>query len=308
MTRKLRAAVTAGLAAALLLAVGCAVGDPQLADTYGWKEEKILGGQPGETVPNQNTKPGAFSGLLWRAPNARGTIVWIHGGSFFNGNPNEINGGGWGPIARQAARGYNILSIYYQTPNKFPGAVLDGAAAVEWAQQNLSSRVFVAGHSAGGTVAALIGLHAGDNYEGRTMPRVSGWMSVAGILVYNEADGNFETGNRILRGWLAGQVAPGGIGGTMQPSDQFRVAPLVAYNLGDPPGYVIQSASDPQITGLNLYRFAGLVGQDMTMSWDLVDYYATGEPISRSLGFNGDMHWPIKGASVSNIDHFLDNH
>jgi len=93
-------------------------------------------------------------------------IVWIHGGAFRSGD----KGGIWyKPILNQTQRGYAVASIEYRLSGvaKFPALVHDTKAAVRWlranaAQYNLKAdRIVVAGESAGGYQAVMLGASGG---------------------------------------------------------------------------------------------------------------------------------------------------
>lgn len=86
------------------------------------------------------------------------TVIWFHGGGLSSGEkeiPAELKGNG---IA--------IIGVGYRlTPQaKCPDYLEDAAAAVAWVFKNItkyggdSSLIFVSGHSAGGYLAAMIGL------------------------------------------------------------------------------------------------------------------------------------------------------
>ena len=86
------------------------------------------------------------------------TIIWFHGGGITGGNK-EL------PEALKN-KGYAIIGVNYRLSPKVkaPKFIEDSAAAVAWAFNNISkyggnpSTIFVSGHSAGGYLAAMIGL------------------------------------------------------------------------------------------------------------------------------------------------------
>jgi acetyl esterase/lipase len=93
-------------------------------------------------------------------------IVWIHGGAFRAGDKAGI---WYKPILNQTQRGYAVASIDYRLSGsaKFPALVHDAKAAVRWlranaAQYNLKAdRIVVAGESAGGYQAVMLGTSGG---------------------------------------------------------------------------------------------------------------------------------------------------
>jgi acetyl esterase/lipase len=86
------------------------------------------------------------------------TIVWFHGGGLTKGNksiPDALKNQGFAIVAPN----------YRLSPSaKSPEYVEDAAAAVAWTVRNIESyggsrkRIFVSGHSAGGYLAAMVGL------------------------------------------------------------------------------------------------------------------------------------------------------
>jgi len=86
------------------------------------------------------------------------TIIWFHGGGITGGSK-EI------PEALKN-KGYCVIGINYRLSPKVkaPKYIEDSAAAVAWVFNNISTyggdpdKIFVSGHSAGGYLAAMIGL------------------------------------------------------------------------------------------------------------------------------------------------------
>ena len=94
------------------------------------------------------------------------TVVWFHGGSLTSGQ--KADDIATAIAKRLNARGVAVASVNYRLSPKatFPAYVVDGAAAVAWVRKNIEAhdgdadRVFVSGHSAGGYLAAMIGMDA----------------------------------------------------------------------------------------------------------------------------------------------------
>jgi len=92
-------------------------------------------------------------------------VVFFYGGSWKRGGRAQ-----YGFVGHQLARqGALVIVADYRTFPRavFPGFVMDAAGAVAWARQHAADhggdpqRLFVAGHSAGAQIAALIGTDAG---------------------------------------------------------------------------------------------------------------------------------------------------
>jgi acetyl esterase/lipase len=101
------------------------------------------------------------------------TVVWFHGGGLTGGKRHFIDLGD--PGIAVAAVGYRL-----SPKASHPAYLEDAAAAVAWTLRNIqryggdSNKVFVAGHSAGGYLAAMVGMD----------PR---WLAPHGISIHQLA-------------------------------------------------------------------------------------------------------------------------
>lgn len=92
-------------------------------------------------------------------------LVWIHGGAWRGGDKRIFN-----DFERFARRGFAVLSIDYRFIQEapFPAQIIDCKAAIRWARAHASiygynaDRIIVGGGSAGGHLAALLGVTNGD--------------------------------------------------------------------------------------------------------------------------------------------------
>jgi acetyl esterase/lipase len=90
-------------------------------------------------------------------------VLWIHGGAWRGGSKKEV------PIGGLSTRGYAIASVDYRLSPmaKFPAQVHDIKAAIRYLRANASKlgigteKVAIAGGSAGGHLAALVGVTNG---------------------------------------------------------------------------------------------------------------------------------------------------
>lgn len=90
-------------------------------------------------------------------------LVWIHGGGWMAGSKAEM------PFLNQLGRGYVVASVEYRFSQKakFPAQIQDCQAAIRWLRANAEKysidpqRIGVAGASAGGHLAALVGTSGG---------------------------------------------------------------------------------------------------------------------------------------------------
>lgn len=118
------------------------------------------------------------------------TIVWFHGGGLTAG---DKAGDVHVAIARSlAARGIAVAAVNYRLSPRvsFPAYVEDAAASVAWVLDHIGNyrgsaeRVFVSGHSAGGYLAAMVGLDA--QYlagHGRAADDLAGLVPISGQMV-----------------------------------------------------------------------------------------------------------------------------
>jgi acetyl esterase len=131
---------------------------------------------------------GFSSRLLVPAVAVRGVIVWFHGGGWVLGSAAESDA-----LGRLMAKrtGFAVLLVGYRLApeNRFPVAVDDASAAVDWVQENLARiagskpSLIVGGDSAGGNLAAVVSLRARD----RQGPPIA-----LQVLVYPVVEANFD--------------------------------------------------------------------------------------------------------------------
>jgi len=161
---------------------------------------------------------------------------------------------GWDPVMRALANasGCAIVSVEYRLApeHKFPAAVDDAFAALEWVAREAAtlgvdgSRIAVAGDSAGGNLAAVVSLMARD----RGGPNIA-----LQLLVYPATDKGTSRAQRPsfekyseyfltkeLMSWFSAQYA------TPEAYGDWRLQPLHADSLRDlPPAHIIVAECDP---------------------------------------------------------------
>jgi acetyl esterase len=205
--------------------------------------DRTIPGPAGDIPIRVYTPNGPRGGLL-------PAIVYFHGGGFVAGDLETHDG-----TARYLCRHVNaiVIAVDYRRPpeQKFPAAVDDAFAAVEWAAEHGArlggdpKRLAVAGDSAGGNLAAAVCLMARD----RGGPRIG-----AQILIYpvtapaagstsasyrEHADGCLLTRDMLLCYWQ--HYAPGAA-----TDPHPYAAPLHAGDLnGLPPALVLTAEYDP---------------------------------------------------------------
>jgi acetyl esterase/lipase len=171
------------------------------------------------------------------AAERRGTLVFVHGGGWTQGSRSELTGGSFDLVLSQLARGYDLVSVDYRLApaHLFPAALADVALALSWvstegAARGLdTSRLVVVGHSAGGSLAAMIGTSPGLVTEFGTIPRVDRWVGIAAMSSY-----------------AAGGVVSDfpGDWGLRGVAERIMASPLTTLDPTDPPGYLIHGDRD----------------------------------------------------------------
>lgn len=219
----------------------------------------------------------------------RGTIVFVHGGGFTSGDKETLTAGTFGPVLAQLERGFDLVSIDYRLApvHPFPAALDDVALAISWVRSRgpvhgLDTRqVIVLGHSAGGTLAEMIGTSPGMPTEFGTIPLVDRWVAISAFSDFGGA-GLIDD-------------FPGAWGLT-SPDARTMAAPLSTIDRTDPPGYLIHGDNDGFVADWHstfLANRARQVGADVGF-----DHITVGTPDCRG-------HFGPCGADVDALQRFL---
>lgn len=181
-------------------------------------------------------------------------IIWVHGGAWRSGTKSDV------PIIGLLEHGFAIASVDYRlTPQSaFPAQVHDIKAAIRFLRSQATEydvdpkRFFIAGSSAGGHLAALVGVSTGVvKLEGPSQSNSDQSSAVAAIVSFYGAS-NLQT---ILK-----QSTPYGLsvrvpalqlllgGQPEQNPDNAKLASPVAHiDATDPPLLLIHGDQDPQM-------------------------------------------------------------
>lgn len=181
-------------------------------------------------------------------------IVWVHGGAWRGGSRDRM------PLKDLVARGYAVASVDYRlTPvAPFPANVHDIKAAIRFLRAQAKDyqldpkRFAVAGSSAGGHLAALVGVSNGHpELEGKTGRYGRSSSDVQAIISFFGAS-NLKT--------ILNQSTPHGLGVRIpalqlllqgQPEDKPQLAqlasPVFHVDRHDPPLLLIHGDRDPQM-------------------------------------------------------------
>jgi acetyl esterase/lipase len=191
-------------------------------------------------------------------------IVWVHGGGWRSGSKNGV------PLAPLVARGWAIASVEYRlTPvAPFPANIHDLKAAIRFLRARgagyrlATDRIAIAGGSAGGHLAALVGVTNGHpELEGDVGGDRAQRSDIHAIISFYGAS-NLET---ILR-----QSTPYGLGVRIpalqllfrgQPEEKPALAklasPVAHVDANDPPLLLIHGDQDPQMPVAQSLEFVG---------------------------------------------------
>ena len=114
-------------------------------------------------------------------------VVWIHGGGWQKGSKKDCK------LNWLTEHGYSVASISYRLSQvaKFPAQLHDCKGAIRWLRANSSkygfetNDIIVAGSSAGGHLAALVGTTSGnERLEGEVGGNLTQPSSVSAIIDY----------------------------------------------------------------------------------------------------------------------------
>jgi acetyl esterase/lipase len=188
------------------------------------------------------------------APSGSTLIVWVHGGAWRSGSKNSVS------IEPMVKKGYSIASVDYRLSGTapFPANVHDIKAAIRFLRAEANKYEYdkeyfvISGSSAGGHLAALVGVSNGQrDLEGKVGNYLEESSDIAVIVDFYGAS-NLTT---ILK-----QSTPHGLsvrvpaldlllGG--QPEDLPAIAklasPVFHVDRGDPPLLLIHGDQDPQM-------------------------------------------------------------
>ena len=130
--------------------------------------------------------------LAWYrpGPGVHPTLVWLHGGGWSGGSADPPPA----PVLRLVDRGWTVVTVRYRlstcVAHQFPAAVLDTQDAIAYLRGHPErfgvdpARIVVAGHSAGGNLAAMAATVWNDpaaRFRHGTLYRPAAWVSVAGV-------------------------------------------------------------------------------------------------------------------------------
>ncbi len=181
-------------------------------------------------------------------------IVWVHGGAWRSGSKDNV------PITRMLEHGFAIASVEYRLSPiaRFPAQIHDIKAAIRYLRAHADEygfdkdKIIVAGASAGGHLAALVGVSNGvEPLEGEIGEQRQTPSDVQAVVSFYGAS-NLRT--------ILSQSTPHGLsvrvpalqlllGGL--PDQQTELAelasPITHVDRSDPPLWLIHGDADPQM-------------------------------------------------------------
>jgi acetyl esterase/lipase len=224
-----------------------------------------------------------------RAESRRGTIVFVHGGGWTTGSKEALTDGVFGPVLAQLERGFDIVSINYRLApeHPFPAAFDDVGLAVDWVRSQGPGRgldvrrVALVGHSAGGSLTAMVGTQPGQRSEFGRIPRVDRWVAIAAMSTFS--------GEGLLADFP-------GDWGLDSPQARSLVSPLSTLDRNDPPGYLIHGDRDVFVADWHSVLLAGHAGK--VGARVQLDHITVGSDLCRG-------HYSPCGADLGPLDRFL---
>ena len=181
-------------------------------------------------------------------------VVWIHGGAWRSGSKSSV------PVKHWLDHGFKIASVDYRLSGqaRFPAQVHDIKAAIRFLRRHADSlqfdpnRIIVAGASAGGHLAALVGVSNGlDELEGKVGKYLQQSSSVcAAVSFYGASNLNSILGQSTAHGLSvrvpALQLLLGGQPNQV-PEASRLASPITHVDEMDPPLWLIHGDADPQM-------------------------------------------------------------
>lgn len=234
----------------LVITAGC-VGDPPDADEF-WShrfslsEDVSYGDDPAQMVDLY--LQGSWVGeptYFARAPEARPTLLFIHGGGWVQGD--KTGQDPW--LLPFVERGWHVVNMTYRLgPGTAPAAVDDSVCALRWVVDHASEygfdpeRIVVSGGSAGGHLALVTGIlgskeghpcYPGDGFK---VGAVINWYGITNIETVDRYLSEAMPEFNYARAWAGDQ--------SRIPDLSDRYSPIHIVDEGAPPVLTIHGEDD----------------------------------------------------------------
>ncbi len=182
--------------------------------------------------------------------------------------------------------------------NEYPAALRDVVSAMEWvrvhgARHGLdTSRLVVGGHSAGGMLAAMVGLGWNSRHAATFgIKRPDAYITMAAPMDLRAPDVS-----QMMAAWLGDDAV------TMTAT----LSPVNSIDAADPPGYVAHGDRDNVVAvhhATAMEFVYGLLGLATDVRVDVVDHDSGG----RTLGPGPRWHLPGEGVGMRAFNEFMDD-
>lgn len=240
ISRKLTPSLSAFLALAMTVAACSSV----IADEPRVQKDIEFANVDGHSLKLDLYEPAAGESQL---------LVWIHGGGWRSGSkPNCL-------VSWLTGHGYSVASISYRLTDKatFPAQIYDCKAAVRWLRANAekfgysTDRIAVAGSSAGGHLAALMGT-SGDakDLEGTVGGNLDQSSRVDAVVdFYGATDFVLRSKTQPSRANKEGSVVYLLLGGGADQKVELAKAASAAFHVtkDDPPFLIFHGDKDNKV-------------------------------------------------------------
>jgi acetyl esterase/lipase len=203
---------------------------------------------------------------VWRRPDlpddaAAPVLVQVHGGGWVGGNKHSQ---ALPLLAHLAERGWVCVSTTYRVSPlaTWPDLIEDVLRTVAWTKANISrfggdpGFVAITGGSAGGHLAALAALAAGDPEYQRGFEAADTSVQAAVPLygVYDMLNRNGTNHEQFLPWWESKVIKQSAVGESRAVFD--RASPLARVHAGAPPFFVVHGANDSLVKPGQAREFA----------------------------------------------------
>ena len=191
-------------------------------------------------------------------------IVWVHGGAWRSGSKKDM------PLGKLVAEGYAVASVDYRlsTEAKFPAQIHDLKAAIRFLRGHepdwklAAKEILIAGGSAGGHLAALVGVSNGNaELEGDLGSDRAQSSDVQGIISFSGGANlttilNQSTPHGLSVRVPALQLLLGDLP-TNAPALARLASPVFHVDKNDPPLLLLHGDQDPQMPVNQALELAG---------------------------------------------------
>lgn len=205
------------------------------------------------TVQESKLKLDLYQPTL-RTAEASPTVIWIHGGAWRSGTKRDV------PVKEWLTHGIAIASVEYRLSPvaKFPAQIHDIKAAIRYLRDNAGplkldpNKFAIAGSSAGGHLAALVGVSnqvkelegaVGDNLQqSSNVQAIVSFYGAANLqsILSQSTEHGLSVRVPALQLLLGGQP-------TEVPVLTRLASPIVHVDSTDPPLWLIHGDADPQM-------------------------------------------------------------